>query len=208
LATVIFLLRHAAHDQLGRVLSGRLAGMALGALGRAQATALAERLRRERLDALYTSPIQRCRETAAVIGARRNLEPREAAEATEIDFGAWAGRSFTSLDDDPAWQRWNAARDVALPPGGEGMEAVQARMADLLEKLRQRHEGGCVALVSHADVIKATVCQVLGLSLRAHAAFDVAPASLSALALWPGGGKLLCLNEVPPGLDKTDGEAG
>lgn len=206
MATVIFLLRHAAHAQLGQALSGRLPGLALSAEGRAQSAALAQRLRRGGLQALYTSPIERCRDTAAILGTALGLRPQEAIAATEIDFGSWQGRSFAELDSDPAWQRWNAERDRAQAPGGESMLAVQARMALLLEALRHRHQDQSIALISHGDVIKASICQVLGLSLRAHAAFEVAPASLTTLALWPGGAKLLNLNEVPILLDESLGD--
>jgi broad specificity phosphatase PhoE len=51
--------------------------------------------------------------------------------------------------------------------------------------------------VSHADVIKAALAAVLGLTLDAHDRFDIAPASLSTLVLWEGGGKVVGLNAVP-----------
>ncbi|ONG53567.1 hypothetical protein BKE38_11780 [Pseudoroseomonas deserti] len=195
MATTLFLLRHAAHGELHR-LCGRLPGIALGEAGLAQAGRLGARLRREALEALYSSPLQRCRQTAAAIGDRLALTPEIEPDATEIDVGAWSGQRFDALAGEPGWEAWNAERDRARPPGGESMAEVTARIIGLIERLRQRHPDGRIALVSHADVIKAAVCALLGLGIAAHARFEVAPASLTACALWPGGGKLLRLNET------------
>ena len=56
--------------------------------------------------------------------------------------------------------------------------------------------GETVVAVSHSDVIKTVVCGVLGLSLDRYHAFEIAPASLTRLVVWPGGGKILALNET------------
>jgi probable phosphoglycerate mutase len=196
-ATTAFLVRHAAHDRVGSVLCGRMPGVALGEEGRRQAARLAERLARERIAAVHTSPVERAAETAAPIARRLGLTPRPCAAITEIDFGAWTGLGFDALRDDPAWHRWNERRGEACPPGGEAMTAVQARAVRHVVGLREAHPGSGVVLVSHGDVIKAIVAWCLGLPLDAHARFDVAPASVSALVLWDGGAKLLSLNEVP-----------
>ena len=63
----IFLVRHAAHDNVGQYLAGRMPGVALGEAGRAQARRLARRLSRERIDRIQSSPVQRTRETAQAI---------------------------------------------------------------------------------------------------------------------------------------------
>ena len=78
------------------------------------------------------------------------------------------------------------------------MAEVQRRVLDWAWSLPARHGGGvAVAAVSHADVIKALLAGVLGLSLDRHARFEIAPASVSAVALWEGrGGKVLSVNET------------
>ncbi|MDB5370389.1 MAG: histidine phosphatase family protein [Roseomonas sp.] len=196
MATTVFLLRHAAHDRVQTVLCGRMPGVTLGATGLAQADALGLRLRHENLDALYTSPLERCVETASVIGRHVSLPYMCMEDATEIDFGAWTGQDFTALAGQPAWMLWNAQRDQATAPGGEAMAAVRSRIVALLQALRLRHPGQRIALVSHGDVIKAAMGHYLGLPLQASARFDIAPASLSIAVLWEGGGKILQMNEV------------
>jgi broad specificity phosphatase PhoE len=196
MALTLFLLRHAAHDRVGDLLCGRMPEVALGETGRWQAARLARRFAPGTLDALYTSPVQRCRETAAPLAAACGVQLTLLPEAEEVDFGTWTGSRFAALEDDPRWHAWNHSRDTAAAPGGESMVAVRARVAALLDGMRQRHPEGRVALVSHAEIIRTAILQILGLPLQAFERLEVSPASISALALWPGGGRVLGLNDV------------
>jgi probable phosphoglycerate mutase len=193
--TTIFLVRHAAHDRVDRILCGRMPGVSLGEMGRAQAARLAERLSGERLGAVYASPLERAQETAGPIGGAANLPVETAPGLNEIDVGAWTGRPFDELAPDPRWQSWNNERAHGQAPGGETMQGVQDRVLRELEAIRLRYPGERVAAVSHCDVIKAALCGVLGLSLDRYGAFEIEPASVSAIVLWEGGGKVLSLNE-------------
>ncbi len=196
-ATTVFLVRHAAHDRVDRVLCGRMPGVGLGEAGRRQAEALARRFARSGgVDAVWTSPLQRARETAEPVAARLGLSARASDALCEIDFGAWTGQAFDDLRDDPRWRRWNEARGGERPPGGESMAEAQARATGEVERARAEHPDGRVVLVSHGDVIKAVLAGVLGLSLDAHARFEIAPGSVSALAVWDGGRKVLSMNEA------------
>jgi probable phosphomutase (TIGR03848 family) len=195
-AATVFLVRHAAHDRVDRVLCGRMPGVGLGEAGRRQAEALAQRFAGVGVDAVWTSPLQRARETAEPIAARLGLRARASDALCEIDFGAWTGQGFDALRDDPRWRRWNEARGSERPPGGESMAEAQARASAEVERARAEHPDGRVVLVSHGDVIKAVLAGVLGLPLDAHARFEIAPASVSALAVWDGGGKVLSMNEA------------
>lgn len=194
-ATTIVLVRHAAHERLDHVLCGRMPDVRLGPRGHAQAASLAERLARDPLAAIYSSPRERACETAEPIAARFGLAVMEADGIDEIDCGAWTGLRFDVLQADPRWHRWNSARETGAAPGGETMADVRDRAMRALATWREAHPGGVVAAVSHADVIKAAICGVLGLSLDRHHAFEIAPASRTTLVLWNGGGKVVCLNE-------------
>jgi broad specificity phosphatase PhoE len=195
-STTVYLVRHAAHDRVDRVLCGRMPGVGLGEAGRRQAEALAGWFAgKAPVDAVWTSPVQRARETAEPIAGRLGLPVRPSDALCEIDFGAWTGQGFDALRDDPRWRRWNEARGSERPPGGESMAEAQARAMAGVERAREEHPDGAVVLVSHGDVIKAVLAGVLGLSLDAHARFEISPASVSALAVWDGGGKVLRMNE-------------
>lgn len=196
MATTVILIRHATHDRVGAILCGRMPEVTLGDEGRREAKLLADRFRGESIAAVITSPLERARETAQVIADRIGV-PIEIDEAlNEIDFGDWTGQSFDALDPDPRWRLWNTTRSTAKPPGGEAMTAAQARIVRRIERLRQDHPDGEVILVSHCDVIKAALAHHLGLSLDAYDRFEISPASVSVLALWPGGSRVMSLNEV------------
>jgi broad specificity phosphatase PhoE len=198
-STTIFLVRHAAHDNVGGYLAGRMTGVRLGADGRAQARRLAERMGRERIDAVHSSPRERTRETAEAIAGTRGLAVTVDDALDEVDFGAWSGNDFETLERDPSWRRWNSARSLCRTPAGESMLDVEVRVTRLIEALAARHdEGSSVVLVSHADVIKAAVCHVLGLGIDAWPRFDVAPASITTLVIGEWGAKVVTLNEVTP----------
>jgi broad specificity phosphatase PhoE len=194
--TTLFLVRHATHDRVSRILCGRIPGVRLGPEGRLQAEALAQRFARERIAVIVTSPLERARETAEVIAARLGMPVQVSEELDEIDFGDWSGNSFEALANDPAWHRWNASRSTARPPGGEPMSAAQTRIVGRIERVQEDYPDAGVILVSHCDVIKAALARYLGLSLDAYAHFEVSPASISVLALWPGGAKVIGMNEV------------
>jgi broad specificity phosphatase PhoE len=194
--TTFLLLRHAAHDNVGGFLAGRMTGVVLGEAGRAQAERLARRLRPERIDTIFASPRERTQQTAQVVAAACGLPMTTAEELDEIDFGRWSGQDFEALQQDPLWQRWNAVRSLIRTPGGETMLDVQRRVLGLMERLVEARGGQCVALVSHADVIKTAVLHHLGLGIDAWPRFDIAPASITRLVIGDWGARLLGLNET------------
>ena len=196
MGTTFFLVRHASHDLLGRVLAGRSAGVSLNAAGRSEAGRLAERLAREEVAAIHSSPMERAWQTAEPIAHRLGLPVEVAEELNEIDFGDWSGADFAALEREPQWERWNSARSVTRPPGGETMPEAQARALRHIERVRCGRAGRGVVLVSHGDIIKSVLAHVFGLSLDGLHRFEVSPASVSTLVLGDWGGKVLSMNEV------------
>lgn len=195
MTVTILLVRHAAHAQLGRVLSGRAGEVPLSAAGEAQATRLARQLGGEGVEALHTSPVRRARETAGALAAALCVQAEVAPPLDEIDFGDWSGRDFADLETDPQWRDWNARRSVAVPPQGEGMVAVQQRVLAHLRLVARQAASRVVAMVSHADVIRAAVAGILGLSLDRILSFDIDPASVTRIAAGPWGERVISLNE-------------
>lgn len=195
MTATVLLIRHAAHAQLGQVLSGRAAGVPLSAAGRAQAAKLTERLAGTPLAAVHSSPVDRARETAAAIAGAQGLPVVIAPALDEIDFGAWTGARFDALAGDAAWEAWNTQRSTARPPGGETMAAAQARAWGFVEGIARGYADRTVVLVSHADVLKAVVARVLGLSLDRLLTFDIDPASVTRLVVGDWGARVVTLNE-------------
>lgn len=197
MTTTFYLVRHAAHDNLGGFLAGRSPGIELGQAGRAQAALLARRMKRETFDAIYASPRERTQETASAISAACDVGPVTTADALdEIDFGPWSGKTFDVLNTDPAWRRWNDIRSFARTPGGEAMIDVQRRVVGLMETLSESDSGKRLVLVSHGDIIKMAVSYVLGLPIDSWPRFEIDAASITIISTGDWGARLLTLNEV------------
>lgn len=194
--TATFLLvRHAVTDDVDVRLSGRRTGVPLNAAGRDQATRLAQRLSREPIDAVIAGPLDRTRETADAIAAALALPVVTDDALLEIDTGEWTGASFAFLAADPRWATWNADRATARCPGGESMAQAQARIAGLIAREAAVRPGQLVALVTHSDLIRAAVCDVIGLGLDNIHRFDIEPASITRMVVGDWGARLVSLNE-------------
>jgi probable phosphoglycerate mutase len=193
--TTFLLVRHAAHDWLGRGFAGRLAGVALNAQGRIEADALVGRLAGQRIDAICCSPQPRTQQTAQPLADARGLPVQVEPAFDEIDFGAWMGQNFDAVrQQDALWDHWVHRRGSAQPPGGEPFAGVPLRALAGLATLRQRYPGQHVLVVSHGDVLKAVVASVLGMSLDHLERFDISPASVTVLVQGEDRAKLLALN--------------
>src|SRR5215471_14714891 len=125
--TVFHLLRHGEHVLRGRVLAGRTPGVGLSARGRAEIAAVADRLAEEQVAALYSSPLQRARETAEILSERLQLPIHYREDVLELDFGEWTGLTFDAVRADQRWRAWSSCRSIAAVPGGESMREVQDR---------------------------------------------------------------------------------
>ncbi|HEX6284190.1 MAG TPA: histidine phosphatase family protein [Pyrinomonadaceae bacterium] len=192
--TTFYLVRHGACAGLGEKLWGRTAGICLNDEGKAQAQQLAERFKGIALKAIYSSPIERAVETAESIARIAQLEVKQTGAFNEINFGDWAGKSFDELAGDEHWQRFNRQRSLTNVPGGELFLEVQARVVTELERLSQQHNNAHVAIVSHADVIKAAVGYVAGTPIDMLHRFEISPSSVTVIATDTNGPRLLAVN--------------
>ncbi len=171
--------------------------MHLTAAGERQASSLGERLSGCGIDAVHTSPRERARQTAEAVVARTGAALEVVEALDEIDFGNWTGAGFDELEGQPSWKVWNEARGSASPPGGESMVAAQARAVAHVEGIARTRAGVRIALVSHADILRALVAHYLGLSLDNLLRFEIDPASVSRIEVGSRGGRVLGLNETP-----------
>lgn len=194
--TTFLLVRHAAHDWLGRGIAGRLPGVSLNAQGWIQAEQLVRRLEGRDIAAIYSSPQPRAQQTVAPLAGRRRLPIRVLEGFDEIDFGEWTASTFEDLArrDPHRWRAWCERRGSAQPPGGERFTQVRDRAMDSLEQLRARYPAGTVLIASHGDVIKAVLATALRMSLDDLERFEIAPASLSVLEAGDGWQQVRLLN--------------
>jgi broad specificity phosphatase PhoE len=182
--TLIHLVRHGAHDLVGRVLAGRMPGVHRNAEGVLQAERTADALASRVIAAVLSSPQPRAQETAALIAARHGLPVEIEQGLDELDFGSWQGMTFVALDGETGWHAWNRARSLARTPGGETMVHAQARVLAVLVRVRARWPGGEVVLAGHQDVLRAALLGVLGAPLDLFGRLALAPGGRATVRLW------------------------
>ena len=188
MATVL-LVRHGLTAMTGPVLAGHTPGVHLDDRGRAQADALAGRLRPVPLAAVVTSPLERCTETAGAVAAGRNgLAPTPDARLAEVRYGDWTGRSLKELAREPLWKVVQQHPSAAVFPGpeGEGLAQTQVRAVEAVRewdaKVAEASGPDAVWLAcSHGDVIKALLADALGLHLDLFQRILVDPCSVSVI---------------------------
>jgi probable phosphoglycerate mutase len=195
----ILLVRHGHTDAIGRRLVGRLPGWHLTQEGRAQAQRLVETLGAQPVARIYSSPLERAIETAEPLARARGLEIVRDEGLIEVEFGEWSGLAFDELARSPEWERFNTNRATANVPGGEGAAAVQVRIVATLERLATVHRGEAIVVVSHADVIREAILYYAGAPLAMVHRIEIAPASVSAVALGAGEPRILFVNHRPIG---------
>ena len=195
--TLFHLVRHGEHVLAGRVLAGRTPGVGLSERGRAEIAVVAERLAAENIAALYSSPLQRTKETAEILSARLDLPIGYREDVVELDFGEWTGLTFNQVRADQRWELWRSCRSIAAVPGGESMRQVQDRAVGALLDLHRTHRDGSLIIVSHGDVIRAALLFALGMPIDSYSRIEIGLASVSTIRIDDSGIRVSVLNECP-----------
>ena len=194
------LIRHAQNDWVSKNrLAGWTPGVHLNDLGRKQAEQLAGRLMNVPLKAIYSSPLERCIETATAITAVHDLEIEPLEAIGEVRYGKWEGKKIKKLSKKPAWHTIQHYPSRFRFPDGESLLEVQHRAVLALETLATRHEGEMFAIVSHADVIKLVLAHYIGMHIDLFQRLVISTASVSLLALPESGNvRVLRVNDHGP----------
>lgn len=195
--TTILLVRHGQTPTTGRLLPGRAPGLHLADAGRAQADRAAERIGAlDKIAAVYCSPLERTRETAAPIATALGTKPIVAKGLLEADFGDWTGAELKALAKRPEWRTVQRAPSTFRFPGGESFTEMQVRIVTELDRLRARHPGQTIVAVSHADPIKAAMAHALGTHLDLFQRIVISPCSISAIGFTGEGPVALTVNST------------
>jgi probable phosphomutase (TIGR03848 family) len=211
--TTVLLVRHGLTATTGQLLTGWTPGVGLDERGRAQAKALGVRLAPVPLDAIVTSPLDRCQQTVEEIVAARAERTGQAAQPAapvtedrvgECKYGDWTGRPLKELEKDPLWPVVQAHPSAVRFPGpeGESMLDTQHRAVSAIRDWNTRLGKDATYLVcSHGDVIKAIVADSLGLHLDQSQRIIADPCSLTVIRYTPLRPFLLRLNDTGGGID-------
>jgi probable phosphomutase (TIGR03848 family) len=194
--TLLLLIRHGRADAKSNRLYGTTPGIHLSDEGRDQATRLSARLSAVQLAAVYSSPFERCLETAEAITAGRNLDVKILPELGEVDYGEWTGRTFAALRRTVVWQRVHQLPSSVRFPGGESLEEVQDRGVRALEGIASTHRQGAVAAVTHGDVIRLALAHYAGIHIDLFHRLVADAASVSSVELTDGPPRILRINDT------------
>lgn len=195
--TTFYLIRHGERDTPPDVLPGRSAGIRLTERGREQAELIARRLASERVDLIYSSPLERAVETAGPLARDKHLAVELAPEFNELDAGLWTGRTFADLQLMRGWGPFNTFRSGSGATNGELALDVQYRFVGELLRLRGKFPHHGIACFSHQDSIRFALLYFLGMSLDHFQRIEISVGSISVLELSDIGACLVRLNEVP-----------
>jgi probable phosphoglycerate mutase len=194
-STLFLLVRHGQTPTTGKLLPGRAPGLHLADTGHTQAQTAADRIAAmTKVDAVYASPLERARETAAPIGKARGLKVHIDKGLLECDFGDWTGAELKQLMKLPEWNTVQRAPSTFRFPSGESFTEMQTRMVTTIDRLRAAHEGGVVVCVSHADPIKAAVAHAMGTHIDLFQRIVISTCSVTAIAYTTGGPIVLTVN--------------
>jgi broad specificity phosphatase PhoE len=199
-ATRLLLVRHGETELSAEDRFAGSSDVRLGAVGRQQVERLAERLDRDQICAVYCSPLQRTRETAAILARPHGLEPVDRDGLREIDHGHWEGlrRAEVEARYPTEYADWEADPYTFAPAGGESGVQVAARALPVIRDLVVNHTGENVLVVSHKATIRLIIASLLGFDERGYRdRLDQAPACLNVVDFKsPVRARLMLLNDV------------
>lgn len=197
---LLLLIRHGENDfvKTGR-LAGRLPEVHLNEKGRQQAAELAQALGNLPIKAIYSSPLERARETAAPLAAKLGLEAQTRPGLIETGIGEWAGQELKALRKLPEWKLAQEAPSRFRFPQGESFAESQLRIVTEIETILRLHrKEDVIACFSHADPIKLATAYYLGMPLDHFQRLGCDTASVTVFLLGEAGALLSKLNQRPP----------
>ena len=195
--TLVLFVRHGQTPTTGKTLPGRAPGLHLSADGIAQAKVAAERIGAiKKVSAIYASPLERTRETAAPIAKALNLKVKANSGLLECDFGTWTGKQLDKLRKLPEWETVQRSPSTFRFPKGESFTEMQNRIVNAVDTICKNHPGQTVVCVSHADPIKAALAHATGTHIDLFQRLVVSPCSVSAVAYTASGPIVLTVNST------------
>lgn len=167
MTVLLYLARHGqTADNAKRIFQGQ-GGSGLDRLGRAQATRLAERMKRSPRppNAIVASDLERAVETARIVGQAINVDVELDRSLREVDVGSWTGRSYDEVAQlyPEEWAAWDRGLDIRRG-GGETYGELARRIDGAIQQVAQRHDHRRILVVSHGGSIKSWISKILGLS--------------------------------------------
>ncbi len=194
--TLLLLIRHGTNDWVHGRLAGWTPGVHLNEKGRLQAARLSERLGDLPIAVIYSSPLERCVETATAVAQPRGLALRLVEQVGEVRYGEWQGAELKDLYKHELWPGVQYYPSGTRFPNGESLGEAQMRIVQAIDGLRAQHPTQIIAMFSHADMIKLAVAYYIGMHIDLFQRLTINPCSLTALAFERMGPRLIAFNDT------------
>jgi len=191
----------ARHGQTKHNLDRRYQGITdapLNETGRVEAGQLADRLLSEKLDAIYSSDLKRCVQTAELVAKKNKLNINKDGRLREISFGEWEGMSYNEIQaqSPELLEKWMNDPAHIPPPNGETLIQLATRVKSAVDEIKPQHAKQTVLFVTHGGVIRTLLCLSLGIDLNRHLQFESATGSVSELSFYEEGVSLKLFNGI------------
>jgi len=197
--SVLYLIRHGENDYLkDGVLIGKMLGVHLNQRGKLQAMAVADELQNHYIEKVYSSPLERCIETAQPLANALNKNIIIDSDLADTDVGEWAGQKISLLRKLPGWKMLQEHPSTFRFPGGDSIVDVQTRMVKVIQNIHLHHKNNQqVAIFFHADPIKIVISHFLGLSIDRFQRIRVDTGSISIMEFHKKDAFIVAINWIP-----------
>lgn len=184
MTTRIYLIRHGATPSTEEDRFSGAENVHISDEGREQVTRLAQRLQDDRIDAIYSSPLDRTMETANILAQPHGLTPIPKEGLREISHGHWEGLLRSEVEErfGEEYEAWESDPFTFAPEGGDSGISALARALPVIREIVVKHKNKTVIVVSHKATIRLLISSLLGFDERGYRdRLDQAPACLNIL---------------------------
>lgn len=181
---IFLLIRHGENDWVGKKLAGHLPNVHLNQNGQKQAEELAVVLGKLPIKAIYSSPLERARETAQPLANTKKLNVDICNDLSEINFGDWQGKTIKQLRRLKLWKTVQHNPSQMQFPNGESFTSAQMRLVNCIHEISEKHDPtDLITCFSHSDSIRLLVSHFLNMPLDSFQRINISTASITALVL-------------------------
>lgn len=173
-------------------------GGPLTTLGRAQITALANRLQGEDVSILYVSPTLRTRQTARILAKTRDIKLRQRNDLIDLNYGDFAGGFIDDVrrKNPGLFRQWRETPELVHFPNGESLQDLHIRVERFLDEIKVRHGDEALLIVTHDSPIRAIVASALGLGSSHHRQFLAEVGSMTVIEISGKDARLVLMNST------------
>ena len=195
---IIFLRHGQAQNNTARVLAGRAPGVSLTEKGVNQAHDIGKFLKSLNVSKIYTSPIERAKRTAEIVGSHLDLLPTEDERLYELEMGRFSGMAYDDLfaKHGNVFLKFYQGDSTIEENGVETFAQVRKRVLSMVDFACKNHPDKNILFVTHMDPIKAMISNILNLTPRSLFELIIANASLTIAREYEGKFSLTAINAM------------